>query len=99
KYGSSLQSSAIAAEYSYTRGMGMVHFAAAGNDATNSIAYPASLPDVNAVAALNVGGALASDSNHGTGLAFSAPGVRIYSTDRTGANGYGSGDYVFQNGT
>ncbi len=99
KYGLSLESSAIAAEYLFTRQMGMVHFAAAGNDATNSIVYPASLPGVNAVAALNVGGALASDSNHGTGLAFSAPGVHIYTTDRTGPNGYGSGDYVFSDGT
>src|SRR6266446_3658825 len=98
-YGLGIQSSAIAAEYSFTRGMGMVHFAAAGNDGTNSIVYPASLPGVNAVAALNVGGALASFSNHGTGLAFSAPGQHIYTTDRTGVNGYDSGDYVFQNGT
>jgi subtilisin family serine protease len=93
------QSSLIAAEYLFTRGMGMVHFAAAGNDATNSIVYPASLPGVNAVAALQEGGGLASFSNHGTGLAFSAPGQDIYTTDRTGTDGYGSGDYVFGNGT
>jgi subtilisin family serine protease len=93
------QSSTIAAEYLFTRGMGMVHFAAAGNDATNSIVYPASLPGVNAVAALQEGGGLASFSNHGTGLAFSAPGVDVYTTDRTGTNGYVSGDYVFFNGT
>jgi subtilisin family serine protease len=99
KYGLSLQSSAIAAEYMFTRGMGMVHFAAAGNDATNSIVYPASLPGVNAVAAVQEGGALTSGSNHGTGLAFSAPGLHIYTTDRTGTNGYGSGDYVFSDGT
>jgi hypothetical protein len=93
------QSSAIAAAYASTRGMGMVHFAAAGNDATNSIVYPASLPGVNAVAALQEGGGLASFSNHGTGLAFSAPGVDVYTTDRTGTNGYVSDDYVFFNGT
>jgi len=97
KYG--FQSSAIAAEYAFTRGMGMVHFAAAGNDATNSIVYPASLPGVNAVAALQEGGGLASFSNHGTGLAFSAPGQDIYTTDRTGTDGYVSGDYVYGNGT
>src|SRR5262249_7412060 len=99
KYGSLVQSSAIAAEYLFTRGMGMVHFAAAGNDTNNAIVYPASLPGVNAVAAVAEGGALASFSNHGTGLAFSAPGVQIYTTDRTGANGYTNGDYVFSFGT
>jgi subtilisin family serine protease len=99
KYGLAVQSSAIAAEYSFTRGMGMVHFASAGNDATNSIWYPASLPGVNAVAAVQEGGRLASFSNHGAGLAFSAPGRDIYTTDRTGTNGYGSGDYVYSYGT
>ena len=51
------------------------------------------------VAALSFGGALRSSSNHGKGLAFSAPGEHIYTTDRTGTNGYGSGDYVFSDGT
>src|SRR5262249_45829005 len=73
--------------------------ASAGNDATNLIWYPASLPGVNAVAALQEGGGLASFSNHGTGLAFSAPGTLIYTTDRTGASGYTNGDYVFSGGT
>jgi len=93
------QSSAIAAEYSFTRGAGMVHFASAGNNAANSLTYPASLPDVNAVAALNETGLLASFSNYGTGLAFSAPGQDIYTTDRTGADGWTSGDYTWADGT
>ena len=93
------QSSAIAQEYSSTRGVGMVHFASAGNNASSTITYPASLPDVNAVAALNESGSLASFSNYGTGLAFSAPGQDIYTTDRTGTNGWVSGDYVWANGT
>jgi subtilisin family serine protease len=99
KYGSLVQSSAIAAEYALTRAMGMVHFAAAGNDTNNAIVYPASLPGVNAVAALGEGGKLAFFSNHGTGLAFSAPGQDIYTTDRTGTNGYSTNDYAFVNGT
>jgi subtilisin family serine protease/PKD repeat protein len=97
KYG--FHSSAIAAEYAYTRGAGMVHFASVGNDATSSIVYPASLPDVNAVAALDESGSLASFSDYGPGLAFAAPGQDIYTTDRTGADGYGSDDYAFLNGT
>jgi len=98
-YGLPVQSSAIAAMYSSTRAAGMVHFASAGNDATNAITYPASLPGVNAVAALQDAGGLASFSNHGTGLAFSAPGVGIYTTDRSGISGYTNGDYVFSDGT
>ncbi len=93
------QSGAIAAEYSFTRAAGLVHFACAGNNSTNSLTYPASLPDVNAVAALNESGSLASFSNYGTGLAFSAPGQDIYTTDRTGTNGWTSGDYTWANGT
>jgi len=93
------QSSAIAQEYSSTRGHGMVHFSCAGNNASSTITYPASLPDVNAVAALNAGGGLASFSDYGTGLALSAPGQEIYTTDRTGTKGWASGDYVWANGT
>jgi len=93
------QSSAIAQEYSYTRGLGMVHFSCAGNNSSSTITYPASLPDVNAVAALNESGSLASFSDYGTGLALSAPGQDIYTTDRTGTNGWFSGNYGNANGT
>jgi len=90
----------IADEYQHTRDNGILHFAAAGNDASSSISYPASLPTVNAVAAIDRNGNLASFSNHGPGLAFSAPGVSIYTTDRTGSDGYnGSDDYTWADGT
>src|SRR5262249_19621189 len=92
-------SSAIASAYSSTRDAGIVHFAAAGNDASTTITYPANLPSVNSVAALNRNGNLASFSNHGAGLDFSAPGQAIYSTDRTGMNGWVAGDYVTVDGT
>ncbi|MCI0531382.1 MAG: S8 family serine peptidase [candidate division Zixibacteria bacterium] len=92
-------SSSIDDKYSDTRDSGMVHFASAGNFDTSIITYPASLPSVNAVAALTPTGALASFSNWGVGLAFSAPGTNVYSTDRTGGAGYISGDYVYVQGT
>lgn len=93
------QSSSIADSYATTRANGMVHFASAGNDASSQITYPSSLPSVNAVAALASNGTRASFSNFGNGLAFSAPGANIYSTDRTGTAGYYSDDYGLMNGT
>ena len=97
--GYGFQSSAIAAKYLSTRTNGMVHFASAGNNSSSTIGYPASLTNVNAVAALDRNGNLSSFSDYGTGLAFSAPGTAIYSTDRSGSAGYSSGDYTTINGT
>lgn len=92
-------SSAIEQKYSDSRENGLVHFASAMNNGNASIGYPANLHSVNAVAALNREGNRASFSNYGPGLAFSAPGQQIYTTDRTGSAGYASGDYVSVNGT
>jgi len=92
-------SSAIASKYATSRLGGMVHFAAAGNNGTNVIGYPANLPDVNAVAALNRFGQRAGFSQFGVGLAFSAPGAAIYTTDRSGTDGYAPGEFVVVNGT
>lgn len=97
--GYGFQSAAIAAKYAETRAAGMVHFASAGNNGTTTIGYPASLPDVNAIAALNRTGVLASFSDRGIGLDFSAPGESILSPDRTGSSGYVIGDYATMNGT
>lgn len=92
-------SGAIASKYAETRAEGLVHFASAGNDSGAPPVYPSSLPTVNAIAALAPDGDLAGFSNFGPGLAFSAPGETIYSTDRTGSAGYSSGNYAFVNGT
>ncbi len=92
-------SAALALKYQQTHDEGIVHFASAGNDAAPSVWSPASLPSVNAVAAIDRTGALASFSNHGSGLAFCAPGVDVVTTDRTGADGYGPGDYRTTSGT
>jgi subtilisin family serine protease len=54
---------------------------------------------VIAVGASNRNGQKASFSSYGTKLAFVAAGQSIYTTDRTGSNGYGSGDYTIIDGT
>ena len=90
--------SSIESAYASTRASGMVHFAAAGNDGTSSIGYPASIPAVNAVTAANRLGQRSSFSQYGTGLKFIAPGELIFTTDRTGADSV-SGDYAFVSGT
>jgi subtilisin family serine protease len=93
------QSSAIAQKYEDTRFAGMIHFSSANNDGIPQITYPANLPTVNAVAALDPDGTLTFFSNWGAGLAFSAPGIDVYTTDRTGSAGWTGGDYVFAWGT
>ncbi|MGC3970498.1 MAG: S8 family serine peptidase [Pirellulales bacterium] len=92
-------SAAIDAQYAATWSAGMVHFASAGNNASTTITYPASIAVVNAVAALAPTGSLSTFSNSGVGLDFAAPGEQVYSTDRTGADGYYPGDYGLVNGT
>ncbi|MEM7260542.1 MAG: S8 family serine peptidase [Planctomycetota bacterium] len=87
--------SSISSAYTQARAAGVIHFASSGNDSDNSINYPASLSTVNAVGAMDPDGTRAGFSNFGTGLAFSAPGVEIATTDRTGGAGYSSGDYDF----
>ena len=85
-------SSAMEAKYQSTYDNGMVHFAAAGNFSSSNITYPASIPVVNAISALNRTGLKASFSNYGNGLDFSAPGQDIYTTAR-------GSSYTFVSGT
>jgi PKD repeat protein len=92
-------SSSVTAKYQQTYTAGMVHFASAGNDGTESIGYPASLPEVNAISAINRTGAKASFSSYGSGLSLAAPGQSIYTTDRSGSAGYASGNETTVDGT
>ena len=92
-------SAAVEALYESTRNNGMVHFSSSGNSSENSPSYPASLPTVNAIGAMDNTGNLAGFSNYGVGQSMTAPGAAIYSTDRTGAAGYSSTDYSFVWGT
>jgi hypothetical protein len=91
--------SSITSKYQETRNNGVVHFASSGNDGTSTIGYPGSLSTVNAVGAINRNGNRASFSTYGSDLAYVAPGQSIYTTDRTGGDGYGGSDYDWVDGT
>ena len=69
-----------------------IFVAAAGNDNTSSVQYPAGYSSVVAVAATNGSGQKASFSNYGSRVDISAPGVAILSTAPAAT-------YLFQNGT
>ena len=62
------------------RDEGVVMVAAAGNDGTSVVSYPAAYGSVIAVGASDSSDRRASFSNYGTNLALMAPGVMIYST-------------------
>ncbi len=98
------QDDAIEDMYTNTWNSGVVHFAAAGNGGGDGVGdgaviFPASAPNVVAVAALEPNGTLTNFSNFGTGLDLCAPGTAVYSTDRTGSSGYNSSDYTYFSGT
>ena len=92
-------STAMTNAYIAARNAGVVNFASSGNSGNTSIGFPASSSGVNAVGASNRSGQKASFSSYGSKLAFVAAGQSIYTTDRTGSNGYGSGDYTTIDGT
>ncbi len=86
-------------KYDETRDAGIVHLTSAGNGGFGQIFPPATYGSVLAVAALTRNGALASFSQFGDGLGFSAPGESIATADEIGAAGFGPGDTVTVNGT
>ncbi len=96
-YGS--PSGTIGTAYLIAYNNGMVHFASAGNDAVAVLGYPSSLENVHSISAITYHGSLASFSSWGAGLSMTAPGVSVYTTDRTGSDGYSSGDYTYVQGT
>jgi len=65
----------LAVDYAWSRGALVV--AAAGNAGTPTIDYPARLPNVVSVAAIDETGQKAAFSNYGSGLDLAAPGDRI----------------------
>ena len=69
----------LAVDYAWRRGALIV--AAAGNSGTSTLDYPARLPNVVSVAAIDETGQRASFSNYGTGLDIAAPGDRILTLD------------------
>lgn len=96
----------LTTKYRETRARGMVHFASVGNGDQDSVWWPATIPDVKAVSAIDAGGNRwvttpgSFGSNYGPEVMFSAPGGAIYTTDRMGSAGYNStSNYTTQNGT
>ncbi|MGW4163541.1 S8 family serine peptidase [Streptomyces sp. NPDC004788] len=61
----------------YARKRGVLIFAGSGNDGSNGPVYPAAIPGVVAVGALDTKGKVAKFSNFGRHLALAAPGVEI----------------------
>ena len=94
-------------------GLGMVIVVAAGNEDSPAVSYPANLPSVISVGASDLCDQRKTKtydacndyesnwgSNYGVGLDISAPGVRLRTTDITGAEGYSGGNYYpYFNGT
>ena len=92
-------SNAMATAYSSSRAAGLVHFASAGNSGTEGLGFPARLDSVVAVGSASRNGTKSTFSSFGAGLDIVAPGQSIYTTDRTGASGYASGNWVTIDGT
>src|SRR5207244_10817790 len=65
----------LAIDHAWSKGALIV--AAAGNAGVGTLDYPARLPEVVSVAAIDESGQRASFSNYGTGLDLSAPGTRL----------------------
>lgn len=86
-------SGAIDAAYASTKTNGMVHFCMAGYSGTAGVKYPGTIPEVNAVSSVSFLGAVAS--RFGPEVSVSAPGWLIYTTDRTGVDGYFGGDHNY----
>lgn len=90
-------------------GLGAPVMFAAGND-NGAVSYPATQTNTIAVAAMSMcyerkspsscDGETWWGSNYGTNVDVAAPGVKIYTTDISGSDGYSSGNYVSNfNGT
>lgn len=76
----------------YAQDRNILIVAAAGNEQQTALAYPAALPGVLSVGAVDASGKQAWFSNSGTGLTLVAPGVGIVS-------GYSGGRLVIGSGT
>lgn len=85
---------------------GVITFNSAGNQGDPVVHVPGNLDTVQAISAFERTGELAREetngsftSNTGPNVAFTAPGVGILTTDRTGLDGYGPDDFRSLNGT
>src|SRR3954471_17077538 len=91
--GSSSRAIGDAVRYAWEGGGrgGSVLVAAAGNDGTDAVDYPAGRAEVVSVAAVDASDAVASFSNHNDDVELAAPGVDVVSTLPGGKYGAMSG--------
>ena len=99
-------SSSLESIVNYAYGKGVIIAAAAGNDDSSNVLYPAKFTNVLAVGASNssdqkitpsmTGGIWGS--NYGPELDVVAPGINLYTTDISGVGGYSNGNYLFDFG-
>ena len=78
---------------------GVVVIAAAGNDGTDVLQFPASYPEAIAVAATNAGGVLTDFSSYGDWVDIAAPGRDILSTGSRALTPPGYEPYWYCTGT
>lgn len=78
---------------------GVVVVAAAGNDGNDVVQFPASYPEVIAVAATNAGGVLTDFSSYGDWVDIAAPGWDILSTGSRALTPAGYEPYWYCTGT
>jgi subtilisin family serine protease len=83
----------------YAVSKGVVVVAAAGNDGSDAVQFPASYPEVIAVAATDAGGALTSFSSYGDWVDLAAPGWDILSTGVRSMTPAGFDPYWYCTGT
>ncbi|MFB6126643.1 MAG: S8 family serine peptidase [Halolamina sp.] len=72
----------------YASDNGALPIAAAGNDGTNSVSYPAAYSECVAVSAVDSNEQLASFSNYGSEIELCAPGVSVLSTTTEARGSY-----------
>jgi thermitase len=98
--GGTTASNTIENSMNYAHSKGMILFAAAGNDGTGKLNYPAAYQSVIAVGALTASSSQpnwdqkATFSSYGEQLELMAPGTRIYTTTFDGKYAYASGTSV-----
>jgi subtilisin family serine protease len=93
-WGGSSDSNLIKNVIDYAFNKGAVIVAAAGNDGTNQLFYPAGYDNVIAVSATDYNDKKATFSNFGPWINVAAPGVDILSLRASGTDMYGDGSHI-----
>ena len=75
----------------YAQQHDVVVVAGAGNDGVAGLSYPAKLPGVVAVGAIDESLNIWENSNYGEGVTLTAPGVNVVEADPSESSGYSSG--------